>query len=216
MALNANALIDKTYFEQMWQGEDIGPDRIENYINAISSAFERFCNRTLKERSFTYVQGEEDLDNDVYYTPEYTIFDAPLRTTFWFPTYPVAEISYFEISGTEITVASDYEAVNGYIIYNRTGKLVYSYGYDYPYFQNVKCKWKGGYSVESAEMSQLRYLCFLSIKDIVNAPQNMTYESEKIGQYSYKTIPTYFLKSLQGLSPKVFSDISKYRREAIG
>jgi hypothetical protein len=44
----------------------------------------------------------------------------------------------------------------------------------------------------------------------------MTYESEKIGQYSYKTIPTYFLKALQGLSPQVFSDISKYRREAIG
>lgn len=216
MSLNANALLDKTYFEQMWQGEDIDQDRLENMINAISSAFEKFCNRTLKERAFTFVEGEEDTDSGIYYSLEYTIFDAPPKTTFWFPTYPVAEVSFFEISGVEISLATDYEASNGYMLYNRTGKLVYAYGYDYPYLQNVRVKWKGGYPDSSAEMSQLKYLAFLAIKDVINAPQNMTYESEKIGQYSYKTIPTYFMKSLQGLSPKVFSDISKYRREAIG
>ena len=215
MALNGNALIDGTYFNQMWQGEDLDPDRIEHFINAISTAFEKFCNRYLIERTYTYVSGDDDPPN-VYYVPEYTIFDAPPQTVFWFPTYPVSEITDFQITDEVITAATDYEADDGYLLYNRTGKLVYGYGFDYSYMQNVKVKWTGGYAPDSPEISHLRYLCFLAIKDIVNAPQNMTYSSETIGQYSYKTIPTYFLKSLQGLSPAVFSDISKYRKEPIG
>lgn len=216
MSLNRSALIDKTYFEQMWQGEDIVPDRLENLINAVSASIEKFCNRPLVRHSYTYVEVEEDTGNNIYYIPEYTIFDAPPKNILWMPTYPVSVISYIEISGVELSASTGYTADDGYILYDRTGKLVYDYGFDYPYRQNVKVKWTGGYADNSAEMSHLRYLCFLAIKDIINAPQNMTYESEKIGQYSYKTVPTYFLKSLQGLSPKVFSDLSKYRREAIG
>ena len=216
MALNANALIDATYFEQMWQGEDIDPDRLENFINAISSAFELFCNRRLKERSYTYEESENAPANSVYYDLDYTTFNAPISRTFWFPTYPVSALTYFEISGIEISVSTNYIADVGYILFNNTGKLIYDYGFDYPYLQNIKAKWTGGYADNSPEMSHLKYLCFLAMKDIFNAPQNMTFEQEKIGQYSYKTIPTYFMTSLQGLSPKVFSDISKYRREAIG
>ena len=216
MALNANALIDATYFEQMWQGEEIDPDRLENFINAISSAFELFCNRRLRARSYTYDPDEESETNRIYYVPEYSVFNAPPKNIFWFPTYPVVSISYFEISGTELEASTGYLADTGYILYSSTGQLVYDYGFEYPYRQNVKVKWTGGYLDNSPEMSHLKYLCFLAMKDIFNAPQNMTFEQEKIGQYSYKTIPTYFMTSLQGLSPKVFSDISKYRREAIG
>lgn len=216
MALNANALIDKTYFEQMWQGEDIDTDQMENFINAISTAFEKFCNRFLIERTYTYVSAEENAASKIFYVPEYTIFDAPPQTVFWFPTYPIAEVTEFLITDISISVTTGYIADDGYLLYTRTGKLVYSYGFDYPYMKNVKVKWKGGYPEDSPEISHLRYLCFLAVKDMVNAPQNMTYESERIGQYSYKTMPTSFMKSLQGLSPIVFSDISKYRREPIG
>ena len=221
MSLNANAIMDATYFNQMWQGEELTVDRIEHFINAVSTAFEKFCNRFLIERSYTFddddlIDEESEPIKGIYNIPEYTIFDAPPQTSFWFPTYPVSSVSLFQISGTEISSATDFLGDNGYILYNRTGKLVYSYGFDYPYLQNVKVKWIGGYSSSSIEMSHIRYLCFLSIKDIINSPQNMTYESEKIGQYSYKTIPTYFLKSLQGLSPKVFSDLKSYRKESIG
>lgn len=216
MALNANALFDKTYFEQMWQGEDMDTDRIEHFINAVSTAFEKFCNRPLIQRTYTYEPAEDNPSADTYYSPEFTIFDAPPKTTFWFPTYPVSDITYFEISGIEVSVATDFEANTGYMYYIRTGKLVYAYGFDYPYKQNVRVKWTGGYAADSPEISHLRYLAFNSTRDLINSPQNMTYESEKIGQYQYKTIPTYFMKSLEGLSPKVFSDLSKYRREAIG
>ena len=218
MALNYNAIIDITYFNQMWQGEAIDPDRLENLINGISAAFDQFCNRPLVECVYTNVEGSQDLDADVpvVYNLDMTVFDAPPRTTFWYPTYPVASITSFSISGTAILPTTTYIADEGYILYRKAGKLIYDYGFDYPYRNNIITVWQGGYSLSSPEMSHLRYLCFLAIRDIINSPQNMTYESEKIGQYSYKTVPTYFLKTLQGLSPKVFSDMSKYRREVIG
>jgi hypothetical protein len=218
MALNANALIDVTYFNQMWQDESLDPDYIENCINAVSSSFEKFCNRNLKQRSYTYVSDDEDAEANIYYVPEYCIFDAPPKNIFWFPTYPVSEVSYFEVSGIEVALSTNnsYMADDGYLLYNRSGKLFYSYGFDYPYSQNVRVKWIGGYADNSMEMSHLKYLCFMTLKDFVNAPQNMTYQSETIGQYSYKTIATTLLTQLQGLSPNVFADLSKYRREVIG
>lgn len=216
MALNGNALIDSTYFDIMWQGDTVDSDRLDNIINAVSTSFERFCNRPLKQRSFTYDEDEEDTSNGIYYMPDWTVFDAPPKAILWMPTYPIETISYLEISGNEVSVCTDYEAVDGYRLYNLSGKVVYTYGYDYPYQQNVKIKWKGGYTATSPEMSHLQYLAFSVVRDTLNSPQNATLESEKIGQYSYKTISTYFLKELQGLSPKVYSDLSKYRREAIG
>jgi hypothetical protein len=216
MALNANAIIDKTFFEQMWNGEELSVDYIENYINAISSAFESFCNRPIIERSYTFEESEENLTNKIYYEPDYTILDAPIKDTLWLATYPVSEVSFLSISDTEISESTDFTADEGYILYKKGGKIIYSPGYDYPYRMNVKVKWKGGYPEDSMEISHIKFLCFSAMKDMINAPQNMTYESEKIGQYSYKTIPTYFLKSLKGLSPLVFSGLAKYRREAIG
>lgn len=218
MALNANAIIDLTYFEQMWQGDTISPDYLENCINAVSSAFERFCNRNLKERTYTYVEADEDIETNIYYVPDYCIFDAPPKKILWLPTYPVPEISYFEISGIEVLASSNnsYLADDGYFLYNKSGKVYYSYGFDFPYLRNVKVKWTGGYLDNSSEMSHLKYLCFMTLKDFINSPQNMTFQSETIGQYSYKTIATTVLTQLQGLSPNVFADLSKYRREAIG
>lgn len=217
MALNYNALIDEEYFTTMWDGEnDFNVDRLHNLINSVSTAFEKFCNRYLKER--TFVSDEDDIDEDegIFFIPEYSIFDAPKGNTFWFPTYPVKEIDSFLISGTEIALSTDYTATEGYILYKSKGKLVYNYGFGYPYMNNVVVDWTGGYANDSIEMAHLKYLCFLVVKDTINAPQNMTYQSEKIGNYSYKTMPTYFLKALQGLSPIVFSDLYKYRKEAIG
>ena len=216
MALNSNALIDLDYYEIMSQETDYDEDYIENLINTVSTGFEKFCNRYLKERTYTYVEDDEDLTANIYYVPHYTVFDAPFNSVFWFPTYPISNIDYFEISGNEVEESTTYVADVGYKIYKRTGKLVYLYGFDYPYLQNVKIVWTGGYSESSLDMSHLKYLCFVVIKDILNSPQNSTFKSEKIGMYSYETMPTYFLKSLEGLSPKVFSDLSKYRREAIG
>lgn len=216
MALNANALIDKTFFEQMWQGEDIEPDRMDNIINAMSLAFELFCNRKLKERTYTYVEDDEDAEAGIYYVPEYSIFDAPPKAVFWFPTYPVASITSFYISGIELTASTGYVADDGYILNNRTGKLVYEGGFDFNYLQNVRVVWKGGYPVDSAEMSHLRFLCMSSIKDYINSPNNETFESEKIGNYSYKVLSPYFLNSLSGYSPKVYNELKRYRKEAIG
>lgn len=218
MALHRCALIDKTYFNHMWTGDTVDNDYLENLINGISASIELFCNRPLTEVSYTFEESEHDEANNVYYIPELTIFDAPPKATFWFPTYPISTLTYFEISGIQISAADadDYSADTGYVLYKRRGKLIYADGYDYPYLQNVQVKWKGGYPADSAEMSHLKYLCFLAMKDSLNAPQNMTYEMEKIGNYSYKTASPYTLTKLQGLSPKVFADLSKYRREAIG
>lgn len=217
MALLEHAIIDRTYFEQMWTGADVDIDRLENFINSVSASFEKFCNRKLKERTYTYDEEEVDSSAGIYYVPEYTIFDAPRNEIFWFPTYPVSSISHFEISGIEITAATatDYTGDDGYILYKKTGKLIYMDRFDYPYMQNVRMKWTGGYADDSAEMYDLKHLCFLTIKDLLNAPQNMTYESERIGQYQYKTVSTFYMKQLQGLSPKVFSELVTYRREVI-
>jgi hypothetical protein len=219
MGYNSNAIIDLTYFQQLWTGTAVDPDRLEYIVNAVSTVFDRFCNRPLKERIYTYVSGtDDDFDEGVEYEyiPEYTIFDAPKDNVFWFPTYPVSEIYEFLISDIEITSSTDYTADSGFILYSDKGKLIYNDGFDYNYLQNIKVKWKGGYASTSIEMSQLQYLCFLTIKDILNAPNNMTFKSEKIMQYSYTTIDPSFLKELQGLSPRVFSDLSKYRREPTG
>jgi hypothetical protein len=216
MALNENALIDKTFFDQMWQGQDIDPDRLDNIINAMSLAFELFCNRKLKERTYTYVEGDESAQNDIYYVPEYAIFDAPPKNIFWFPTYPVASITSFYISSVEITAATGYVADDGYILNKRTGRLVYEGGFDYNYLQNIQVVWKGGYPEDSAEMSHLRFLCISAMKDYINSPNNETFESEKIGNYSYKVLSPYFLNSLSGYSPKVYNELKRYRKEAIG
>jgi hypothetical protein len=217
MSLNKNALIDLDYYYQM-EGdapEDLSErDSVEALINAVSTQFEIFCNRLLVERTFTY----DDTDSDNYDVNllHYAIFDAPKAATFWFPTYPVSTLTKFEISGTELSVAAsdDLDASDGYILYNRRGKLVYSGGFDYPYLQNVKVIWKGGYNKNHIEYADLQYLCYMAIKNYVNAPENSMMESERMGNYTYKLISPYFQKELKGYSPQIFENLMKYRKVA--
>jgi len=221
MGLNNNALIDTTYFYQMYTDEDWLEDEkektaIEAMINAVSSEFEKFCNRKLKARNYTYDSGDtDDYDANILH---YAVFDGPTGYTFWFPTYPVNSVSELIISGTTISVADsdDYDASDGYVLNSRRGKIIYSQGYDYPYLQNVQVKWNGGYDDDHEAMSDLRYLCFSAIKQFMNAPDNEMMLSERIGNYTYKLMGADFQRELRGLAPTIFENLMPYRKVAIG
>ena len=59
MALNENALFDDIYWSAMWDGAvAVDPFLLESLINAGSTAFEIFCNRKLKARTYTYVEAD--------------------------------------------------------------------------------------------------------------------------------------------------------------
>ena len=219
MGLNKNALIDSTYYFQMSDEEDLLEDEriknmIEDLINAVSTQFEKFCNRFLVERTFTY-----DIADTVNYDVNllhYSIFDAPKLGFLYLPTYPVSSITKLEISGVEISAAAsdDYDASDGYMLYNAAGKIIYSQGFDFPYLQNVKIIWKGGYNDDHPEMSDLKYLCYMAIKNYVNAPDNSMMESERMGNYTYKLMSPLFQKELRGYSPQIFENLMKYRKVA--
>ena len=219
MALNNNALIDSTYYFQMSEDEDLLEDEraknmVEDIINAVSTQFEKFCNRLLAERTFTYDPADTtDYDASLLH---YSVFDAPKFGSFYFPTYPVNLITKLEISGVEISAAAsdDYDASEGYILYKSAGRIIYSQGFDFPYLQNVKVKWKGGYSEDNPELSDLKYLCYMAIKNFVNAPDNSMMESERMGNYTYKLMSPFFQKELRGYSPQIFENLMKYRKVA--
>lgn len=220
MALNVNALIDTTYFFQMYDDDTLIDDpeqknKIEDLINATSTAFEKFCNRTLKARTFTF--DTENSDYDANYL-HYAIFDAPKGSVFWFPTYPVNSVTSFYISGTEISVAEegDYDASDGYLLYGKQGKLFYSQGFDYDYKRNIKVEWNGGYTEDHVEMSDLQYQCFLAMRQYLNMPTNALLESERIGNYSYKIMAADVQQKLRGLAPNIFENLMFYRKVAIG
>lgn len=219
MALNENALIDTTYFYQMYSEEDWIEDEkekamIEAIINAVSSEFEKFCNRKLVARNYTYDSGDTD-DYDVKLL-HYAVFDAPKDYTFWFPTYPVNTVSEFVISGTAISeaAADDYDASDGYILYRRKGKIFYGQGYDFNYRQNIQVKWNGGYTEEHEEMADLKYLCFSAIKQFMNAPDNEMLQSERIGNYTYKLMSPEFQQQLRGLAPTIFENLMPFKKVA--
>ena len=221
MGLNDNALIDTTYFYQMYTDEDWLEDekektRIEDMINAVSSEFEKFCNRKLKARNYTY--DPTDTDDYNINNLHYALFDAPYGVTFWFPTYPVNSVSEFKISGTAITVADsdDYDASDGYLLYPRRGKIIYAQGFDYSYLQNIQIKWNGGYDDDHESMADLRYLCFSAIKQFMNAPDNELLQSERIGNYTYKLMSADFQRELRGLAPTIFENLIPYKKVAIG
>lgn len=218
MSLNNNALIDTTYYFQMADDEALLEDEraknmVEDMINAVSIQFEIFCNRILAERVFTH-DAEDETNYDINLL-HYSVFDAPKLATFFFPTYPVT-LSEFEVSGIEISAAAsnDYDATDGYILYPRKGKLIYNGMFDYPYLQNVKVKWTGGYNDAHPEMSDLKYLCFMAIKNYVNAPDNSMMESERMGNYTYKLMSPHFQTKLRGYSPQIFENLMKYRKVA--
>lgn len=219
MPLNKNALIDSTYYFQMSEDEDsledeIVKNMIKDMINAVSTQFEKFCNRLLIERIFTH--DTSDTDNYDATLLHYCVFDAPKLASFYFPTYPVTTLTKLEISGTEISVAEsdDFDASNGYILYNTAGRIIYSQGFDFPYLQNVKMIWTGGYNDDHPELSDLKYLCYLAIKNYVNAPDNSMMESERMGNYAYKLMSPLFQKELRGYSPQIFENLMKYRKVA--
>jgi len=220
MALNDNALIDTTYFYQMYSDEDWLEDekeksRIEELINAVSFEFEKFCNRKLKARDYTYDSEDEAYSIDLI---QYSVFDAPTGYTFWFPTYPVNSVTEFIVSGITISAADadDYDASDGYILYPRRGKIIYSQGFDYNYLQNIKIKWNGGYSDDHEAMSDLKFLCFSAIKQFMNAPDNEMMQSERIGNYTYKLMSADFQRELRGLAPTIFENLMPYRKVAFG
>jgi len=62
-------------------------------------------------------------------------------------------------------------------------------------------------------MDHLKYLCYLAIKDVLNAPENMQMKSEKIGNYSYTLMSDILLVKLQGYSPIIFNELGRYKRE---
>lgn len=219
MSLNKNALIDSTYYFQMSDDENLLEDErvknmIEDTINAVSTQFEKFCNRLLVERTFTH--DVSDTDNYDAAFLHYCVFDAPKLASLYFPTYPVTTLTKLEISGIEISAAAsdDYDASEGYILYNSKGKLIYSQGFDFPYLQNVKIIWKGGYNDDYSEMSDLKYLCYMAIKNYVNAPENSMMESERMGNYTYKLMSPHFQTQLRGYSPQIFENLMKYRKVA--
>ena len=136
MALNKNALLSiKEYYEMAGNSSEGNLEErnmIENIINAVSTQFEKFCNRVLVERKFTHdVSDTENYDVSFLY---YSIFDAPKLATIYLPTYPVSSITKLEISGIEISAAAsdDYDASNGYILYTTAGRIIYSPGFDFP------------------------------------------------------------------------------------
>jgi len=217
MALNDNALIDIDYYAVMSESSlDLGERNIiEAMIEAVSSEFEKFCNRKLKARDYSYDSGDDSYDANLLH---YCIFDAPPEYDFWFPTYPVNSITEFELSGTVISVADtdDYDASDGYLLYQKKGKLVYGQGFDYNYLRNIQIKWNGGYTAEHEEMADLQYLCFLAIKQYINAPDNEMLQSERIGNYTYKLMSPEFQRELRGLSPTVFENLMPYKKVAFG
>lgn len=232
--LASNALMDLKTFYRMYQQqvdpnftEDAGnrDEFVTRTINAASTIFDKFCNRRLKAQWYSYDPvdaapiDEDDPEEDgiVYeHNLEYTIFDPPKGYVFWFPTYPVNTITIFSVRDVTITPSTDYLATDGYVLYNKQGKLIYEQGFDFGYYRTIKVKWNGGYANNSFEMFELQQLLFESIKVMINAPQNPLFQSETIGSYQYENYSATVLNNLKGMSPQTFANLGRFRRESIG
>jgi len=208
MALQASALIDVDFYNTL-SGEDFDDDdeKIIALINAATSLMENFCNRYLKARDFTYDTESENYDQ------RYSIFDGPKFNQFWFPTYPLNSLTEFIISDVEIILATDYTDTTGYFLYPEKGLLVFDGGFDYGYMQNVTAIWNGGYVSGSIELTELQMMCYELVKNFLSAPENSNKISEKIGNYSYTLNPAAITAKMMGLSPSVFGELGKYKRE---
>lgn len=213
MALSSYALIDLSYFNtQSGLGIVTGTSdetKLFAIINAVTDIFEKICGRHLDERTYSYLSASEN------YNPEYAIFDAPPKTTFWFPTYPVSTLTTFIISDTTVTEATDYDDSDGYTLYKHTGKLVYEYGFDYNYMKNIKTVWTGGYNSGHQEYADLQYLTYLVVKKIWDSPPNEDeILSETIGNYRFSRSSVKELSGKFGLPTFVFEQIFKFKRFA--
>jgi len=218
MSLLSFALIDTDYYKTMMGLSSLDQattDKVINLINKATVAFEDFCNRPLKARTFDYApldgQGQDNAD----YSERYAIFDGITGVEFYFPTYPVNSVTSFYINDVEIIAATDYSDLTGYHLKNAVGKLVYYGSFYYGYVKNIKAKWNGGYTANHAELEELKYLCFDMVRTLVNVPNNPNLQSEKIGNYSYTNYSPLMLKEMQGLNAQIFSDLRRYRKEVI-
>jgi hypothetical protein len=233
--LAANALMDLETFYAMYQqqvnskylSDDGGPidEFVIRTLNSTSTIFEKFCNRRLKARYYSYdpadvapINNEDPLEDGIVYEydPDYTIFDPPDYNKFYFPTYPVNSIQKLLITDVEVTASTDYLATDGYVLYNKRGLIIYDQGFDYGYLKNVKVKWNGGYADGTNEMYELQWLLLQAMKFVINAPANPLLQSETIGSYQYQNYSGFVLNTLKGFSPEVFVNLGRFRREPIG
>jgi hypothetical protein len=210
VTLSPYAFIDEDYFFYMNNEteayDDVEIDKIRNIINYITNLFEYFCGRKLKARDF-YSYDEEDMEE------EYAIFDPPRGEIFWFPTYPINSITSFTISGVNISEATDYDDTIGYFLYKKTGKLVYSYGFDYGYLKNIKVDWNGGYNDTHSEYAELQYLTYNMCSELWSInPGEGNLISETIGNYKWLKMSPKDLDNFKGLYPNIFFALSKYRK----
>lgn len=210
-SLLSSAFIDSAYFRYMTEEEiDEGSEdeiRLIYLINAITVMFEKVCGRKLKARDFSY----DPLS--VNYDFQYSIFDPPPRTIFWFPTYPVNSLTTFIVSDDTITEATDYEDTDGYFLYPENGKLVYSYGFDYGYNQNVKAVWNGGYSSTNSAYNELQYLTYQVVKKLWDSePGDDEKISETLDNYKYTKASPEQLSKFFGMPPFVFYNLFNYKR----
>jgi hypothetical protein len=231
VTLAVNALLDLTSFYSMYQQQvnssyetdDGGPvdEFVIRSINAASTTFEKFCNRRLKAQYYSYDPDDADPQKVgagiLYnYDLEYTVFDPPKNSRFWFPTYPINSITKFLVRDVEVTPSINYLATDGYILYKNQGYLIYEQGFDFGYYKCVKVKWNGGYEDGSDEMYQLQHLLFQSMKTIISAPENPLLQSETIGSYQYQNYSGFVLNTLKAFSPEIFVNLGRYRKESIG
>jgi hypothetical protein len=210
MGLNASSFVDLEYFNIM-SGLAITAGSSEeiifnNFANSVINNMEYFCSRKLKEKEYSSTDEEDE---------DFTIFDGIQGTTFWFPTYPISELTLFSISGVTISPSTAFDDSTGYFLNKKMGKLVYFGGFDYGYLQNIKADYTGGYNSESLEYAELQVLSYEMISDLYNnknESNNSELISEKIGGYSYTRAKPKELEKYQGMFPDVFSKLYKYKR----
>jgi hypothetical protein len=217
--LQPNALLSLEEFYSLFKAlvnssvDDEDPDKqatVTWAINGVSTSFERFCNRRLKARDYSY-----DKDS-LNYDPDYSIFDPPKYNVFFFPTYPVNSLTTFMDNGTVITASVDSLAIDGYVLYNKAGKLIYDQGFEQGYYKSIKAVWNGGYTEGSVEMSELQMLCFKMVNVVLQQKSNPMLQSETIGGYQYQLYSPTLINSMRGMTPDVYSPLGRYRRESIG
>jgi hypothetical protein len=184
--------------------------RLITLINTVILFMEKFCDTLLKARDFSYVVGE------TAYNPEYSIFDPPEGTSFWFPVIPVNSITTFLISDEVITPATTYEADDGYVLYSQKGNLFYYGGFDYGYRKNIKIKWNGGIVENTNDYTELQYLQYLFVKYLWDDdPVNDNIISETFSNYAYKKSNVKDLAEYLGIPMFVFNRLYNFKRHNI-
>ena len=208
--LNSASFVDLEYFNAM-SGLAIAVDSDEetifnNCANAVINMMEYFCGRKLKERDYDYTDSDDE---------EFTIFDGIVGSNFWFPTYPVSEVTAFYISDVLIIASTTYDDTTGYFLNKKMGKLTYFSGFDSTYLQNIKTSYTAGYvdtSLEYLELQKISYDLILDMYNTSSESDSSNLTSERIGGYSYTKANPKDLTKFQGIFPNQFFALSKYKK----